>query len=75
MKRLLIFLTFVPSFLGAQVLLIPQGAAWDYFDQGNVGNVPWTDLGFSASNWSSGNAGFRRHCRPDRCHRPHFEAP
>ena len=56
MKRLLIFLVLVPGFISAQNVLLPQGAIWKFFDQGNVGNPAWADLGFNSSNWLAGNA-------------------
>lgn len=54
MKRILILLVLIPGFVGAQTLLLPQGAAWDYYDQGNVANPSWKDLSFNPTNWSTG---------------------
>lgn len=56
MKSLLVFLVLIPGFVGAQTLLLPQGAMWKFFDQGNVGNATWADLGFNSFSWPSGNA-------------------
>ncbi len=54
MKSLFLFYLLFPVLVSAQTLLIPQGANWSYFDQGNVNDLAWNSLGFNASNWSSG---------------------
>lgn len=54
MKQLLLVLLFLPCFLNGQTLLLPQGASWNYFDQGNVNDPAWNSLGFNASIWNTG---------------------
>lgn len=43
MRSLFVFLFLFPCFLGAQTALIPQGAEWDYYNLGDIGN---TELGY-----------------------------
>lgn len=58
MKAILFFTLLTTITLNSlgQTLLVPQGANWNYFDQGDVGTSTWKDTGFDDSNWASGNA-------------------
>lgn len=56
MNRLLLSLLFAPFFLKGQTLIVPQGANWSYFDQGNVADPAWNSIGYNAATWSVGNA-------------------
>lgn len=56
MTRLLLLLFLLPFVVCGQTLLLPQGASWAYFDQGNVNDPAWYTPGFNVSSWSTGNA-------------------
>ncbi len=40
----------------AQVLLLPQGTSWKYYDQGSLQGQQWNAPSFNDAAWSSGNA-------------------
>lgn len=43
-------------YLSAQVLLIPQGAEWKFYDQGSLQNQPWNSSNYNDASWSAGDA-------------------
>lgn len=57
MKTLYTVLTLLTSFYaGSQTVLVNQGAAWKYLDNGSDQGTAWTQTSFNDASWASGNA-------------------
>lgn len=57
MKLFYLFLFIVIGLpVHSQVLLLPQGTSWKYYDQGSLQGQLWNSPSFNDASWSGGNA-------------------